>query len=375
MLENDLEDAPGGQTRAAATVAGLTQLFPHMGHSRTPSACSAISFSSSILSEPISENYPHSEPETDSRGYEIVRDGAGGSAAAVAQLQQEMAPELDRGNGNDGDDELEDDEEEEQQKTQELNDAAEGVTGSDSHFAGEEEEEEVEGKMVIIESLNDIDDGHEADTEDELNCPMSPAVPCDSQTTTPTPLSPSSPVPVSHSGDDGGDSDSTETDSQAGLGKVSQSGDVDSQDGGDTVRELPHIDSIHSTSLDLSTEILSQHSCKTPDLSTDVLSTHSSKTLESPCTGQTTPGRNMASSSDLQDACAATAAAANQKLRTLDKERIESWVAETQKQIERLSVNGSLAVEVEVENIGENGSVATESASMNNANTDNHQDT
>ena len=52
--------------------------FPYMGHSRTPSACSAISFCSSILSEPISENYPHSEPETDSRGYEIVRDKNGG---------------------------------------------------------------------------------------------------------------------------------------------------------------------------------------------------------------------------------------------------------------------------------------------------------
>ncbi|XP_014666447.1 PREDICTED: selenocysteine insertion sequence-binding protein 2-like [Priapulus caudatus] len=40
------------------------QLYMHMGHSRTPSACSAISFTSSILSEPISENYPMSEPES-----------------------------------------------------------------------------------------------------------------------------------------------------------------------------------------------------------------------------------------------------------------------------------------------------------------------
>ena len=30
-----------------------------------------------MLSEPISENYPHAEPETDSKGYEIVRDQDG----------------------------------------------------------------------------------------------------------------------------------------------------------------------------------------------------------------------------------------------------------------------------------------------------------
>ncbi|XP_076080464.1 uncharacterized protein LOC143051484 isoform X1 [Mytilus galloprovincialis] len=51
-------------------------VFAHMGHSRTPSGASVLSFTSSILSEPISENYPHSEPETDSKGYEIVKDDA-----------------------------------------------------------------------------------------------------------------------------------------------------------------------------------------------------------------------------------------------------------------------------------------------------------
>jgi len=59
-------------------IGGLEKLFPHMGHSRTPSACSAISFISSILSEPISENYPQSEPEMDSRGYEISTTAGGG---------------------------------------------------------------------------------------------------------------------------------------------------------------------------------------------------------------------------------------------------------------------------------------------------------
>ncbi|XP_052097571.1 selenocysteine insertion sequence-binding protein 2-like isoform X1 [Mytilus californianus] len=54
----------------------IPHVFAHMGHSRTPSGASVLSFTSSILSEPISENYPHSEPETDSKGYEIVKDDA-----------------------------------------------------------------------------------------------------------------------------------------------------------------------------------------------------------------------------------------------------------------------------------------------------------
>lgn len=36
--------------------------FSHLGHSRTPSGCSAISFTSSILSEPVSD-IPYIKPE------------------------------------------------------------------------------------------------------------------------------------------------------------------------------------------------------------------------------------------------------------------------------------------------------------------------
>ncbi|CAG5125725.1 unnamed protein product, partial [Candidula unifasciata] len=51
-----------------SSIGGVPGLFAaHMGHSRTPSGCSAISFTSSILSEPISENFPHAEPEVDSK--------------------------------------------------------------------------------------------------------------------------------------------------------------------------------------------------------------------------------------------------------------------------------------------------------------------
>lgn len=50
---------------------GFEKLFPHLGHSRTPSACSAISFISSVLSEPISENLPQSEAEIENKNCEM----------------------------------------------------------------------------------------------------------------------------------------------------------------------------------------------------------------------------------------------------------------------------------------------------------------
>lgn len=65
----------------------IPHVFAHMGHSRTPSGASVLSFTSSILSEPISENYPHSEPETDSKGYEIVKDDASGYQTQMRIIQ------------------------------------------------------------------------------------------------------------------------------------------------------------------------------------------------------------------------------------------------------------------------------------------------
>ena len=107
------------------------QIYTHLGHSRTPSACSAISFASSILSQPISENYPQSEPETDSRGYEIVHNESKGerrlldtnvgvsegrssrseSPSSVVESKAKSTNEIDEGH------EADDDEEFEQHKT------------------------------------------------------------------------------------------------------------------------------------------------------------------------------------------------------------------------------------------------------------------
>jgi len=69
---------------------GFEKLFPHLGHSRTPSACSAISIISSVLSEPISENYPASEPDAEPS----AKDTAGQKLTnldTVGESREEMA--------------------------------------------------------------------------------------------------------------------------------------------------------------------------------------------------------------------------------------------------------------------------------------------
>ena len=74
---------------------GFEKLFPHLGHSRTPSACSAISIISSVLSEPISENYPASEPDAessakDTTGQKLTNlDTVGESREEMADVQPE----------------------------------------------------------------------------------------------------------------------------------------------------------------------------------------------------------------------------------------------------------------------------------------------
>lgn len=118
-LEREMAAAEPPATNTISTTAGsFEKLFPHLGHSRTPSACSAISFISSILSEPISENYPQSEPETDSRGYEIRLENRKPDLDTVGEGREETI------------------------------------------------EPETEDKKAALND-EDIDDGHEADTEED----------------------------------------------------------------------------------------------------------------------------------------------------------------------------------------------------------------
>ena len=118
-LERDVHShsSLGYRQTAAGTADGghistsFTNIFPQIGgfsrgHNRTPSACSAISFTSSILSEPISENDPYSEPETDSRGYEIVH---GNKVTADTPLPDNASEQVSSVVGG-GDSEMEEDE-------------------------------------------------------------------------------------------------------------------------------------------------------------------------------------------------------------------------------------------------------------------------
>ncbi|KAK2167715.1 hypothetical protein LSH36_25g10000 [Paralvinella palmiformis] len=282
LLEQEMEQQPlaASNPGSAPGTSNFSHLFAHLGHSRTPSACSAISFTSSILSEPISENYPHSEPETDSRGYEIVANNLDGKNQHQEQIPSKQVRQLD-----------------------------EESTTSDSLQSSQE-------KVIIVESLDDV--GHEADNEaddDEIisNPRKRPSVSCTST-----------------------------AEKDDGLGDVS---DVDSAHDGsvansviekDLVQELPHIDSIHSIAVDISAEILSQHSSKTLDLNAEVLSTHSSKTLEAERCGHTTPERMMkshGSAADLHEANP-VGSGTTSRLRPVDnQERVQSWVADSQKHL------------------------------------------
>ena len=302
ILEQELSELPANiqeQVRAATNGNNsvLPQIFTHLGHSRTPSACSAISFTSSILSEPISENYPYSEPETDSRGYEIVRKDDVTKAVCTGEAVDQELDDLpaDDTMGEDG-----------QQESR---------SGTPSSCLSQG------GKITIVEALNDIDEGHEADTEDDHTCGVKRR------------------------------NVSQEVAPSTSFTEVLTEEEKDEPD---RVDDLPHIDSIHSSVVDLSAEILSQHSTKTIDLNMEVLSTHSSKTLECGTGGQTTPdrlSRTMGSASDLRDAASSGAGGSGsaQRARTIDKERIESWVVETQRQTEKLSIQEQINEELEQE--------------------------
>ena len=249
-------------------------LFAHMGHSRTPSGCSAISFASSVLSEPISENYPHSEPETDSKGYEIVRDAktekSGRSPLVENGIRSASIPsavhEID--DGNEADDE-------------ECND----VTAPSVDVT---EMEMPSVKPVII---NNIDSSYEDDDDQNSD---------------------------DENSDD--DEDDDEDDDSA-------SDSTDSQNVSDTVEELPHIDSIHSATYELGTEILSTHSGRTLD-SSEVMSTHSSRTVgdgSSTVMADHHADRPKTDITKLTDSPTGTPPTQH-RLKLMDKDRIQTWV-------------------------------------------------
>lgn len=341
----------------------VPKLFPHMGHSRTPSACSAISFCSSILSEPISENYPYSEPETDSRGYEIQR-GDRQQRQVVGNVSEES------------------DSKDVKEKLHKID--SDDSTSLNSSGGN---------KMGVSETLQEIDEGHEADTEDDpsgsLNKPRTDHRDSSGK---------SNSSDVHTVGDNSGTGSSNGNNNVVEVSKVvnvtcpgtserkdtndtitedvtctdvGEENDCEDNDGSvvycgnstdqqnspvsndddDSLEDLPHFESLHNTTTSPSDqqhyhniEILSQHSSKTLDHNSEVMSTHSSKTIEAGG-GYNTPdqsSRNMGSTSDLREASTVSGSSnppPPQKVKTVDKERIESWVAESRKQVELLSVS------------------------------------
>ncbi|XP_048749684.2 selenocysteine insertion sequence-binding protein 2-like isoform X3 [Ostrea edulis] len=226
VIEREIRDYP---TLGAA--AAVPHIYAHMGHSRTPSGASVLSFTSSLLSEPISENYPHSEPETDAAGYEIPR------------TKKDPPPIISRG-------------------------SIQAV---------------YESQMRLIYPQLDIDDGNEADTEEG--------------------------VTKGHQHDDG-------------------SSDSDPSSEVDTMKALPHIDSIHN-----STHDLSQNSGRTVD-NCDAISTHSSRTLgDGSSTLLADPGERSKHGTPKS-----TESPSNtlQRGKVIDSERIQNWVDQTKSRLEDL---------------------------------------
>ncbi len=311
LIEKEVAELPRQTLTGGAAGSGSVypQIYAHMGHSRTPSACSAISFSSSILSEPISENYPHSEPETDSRGYEIVKVAtkdamtrdASKAAANNAAIEKTATVSVDstmRGKQ---------------------------TVVSETVYVPQDT------KRTIVENLNEIDEGNEADTEDVMD-----SVPRSNRPRSNSAARGSANVEESREVCAGKESRGvvhvkTRDSSFSCSEEESEDEDEEEEEGDDVVGKLPHIDSLHSSVVDLQAEILSQHSSKTVDVNAEVLSTHSSRTLGE----ATSPAAGATGIAEVTVDDKVTA-----KVRPIDKERmIESWVAETREQMERLKVN------------------------------------
>ena len=310
-LENEATEY--SQRAPSSMSAGFPTLHAHLGHSRTPSACSAISFTSSILSEPISENYPQSEPETDSKGYEIVKADEKKKNEKTEPVKSEIITPV--------------------ASQENVASKPADVDGDDNN---NKDGEVLMSGGLMDNSLNEIDEGHEADTEDTAEqphktnaattgaiCSKRPATQQESR---------------NNQDDDEEDMEDEDTDSQE------EEEDPVMEDSNDTVEELPHIDSIHTSTLDLpgSSDLLSQHSST---LNLEVMSTHSSKTLGECSSTVNTEHTLIERHRHSSGKGGATELAENaldggtNKTRPIDKDRIESWIAETQSHMDDLDLS------------------------------------
>ena len=182
-VEKELAEASRGNTvvtnNLATTIADVPRFFSHMGHSRTPSGCSGISLTSSILSEPISENYPYSEPETDNRGFEVFRrrDGTimhqspqqhllvgaqSRTDAAVTSGGETLDEKLQK-----IDQDLK--EMDEQSKSSSSGDAKVDTTASNSHMREDDEGNEADTEDDVIKKSTTAETTHDADDKEVMD--------------------------------------------------------------------------------------------------------------------------------------------------------------------------------------------------------------
>ncbi|KAK7095902.1 uncharacterized protein [Littorina saxatilis] len=299
-VEHEIAENPPPSLSAGSSVPSL---YAHMGHSRTPSGCSAISFTSSVLSEPISENYPHAEPETDSKGYEIVRDLEGKvvppvSRAVAADYPSSAGFQDDIDDGNEAD-------------TEDINDfpRLKKRTGSGTGLKKAAEE--------VVKSVS------HADKEETNSAPPVPAVNHVNALTAAVPTEEAE----RRDGSEDGDS-------------VSES---------DSQRNLPPIDSIHTSAYDLSAEILSQHSSRNMD-NVEALSTHSSRTLGD---GSLTPNLETARDRDRPHTPESSGGKSGRGGSRHTKDRVQSWVESCLQEEEQNEGSGSDGGEEGTEGEGE----------------------
>ena len=277
---------------------GVPHVFSHYGHSRTPSGCSVLSFTSSILSEPISENYPYSEPETDKYGNEIVEKSKPKAAGEDKDDDDEDGDEVDKNveTGYEGDDEENDNE-------PELND-----------------------QEINLNTSVKLTNGFGSDID---QCDIEP---------TPKIVNPDSPT-VSESDN----VECNDIDTKEDLSFVDTNSDNEftaeelMTEEADTIEDLPnmnksYIDSIYDLNLQ---EILSQQSSteRTVENMEEVLSNHSSKTTHSSRTfGDSSVLTNDKKSLSKVDIKNAENSSAKLKGKSVidKKSRTLSWVQETQ---------------------------------------------
>nr|XP_006817601.1 PREDICTED: LOW QUALITY PROTEIN: selenocysteine insertion sequence-binding protein 2-like [Saccoglossus kowalevskii] len=164
------------ESQNAARIAKHRQ---HMGHNRNLSGCSGISFSS-VISEPISENYPDPEPEFDEFGREIEQGNAysqdHGNITSTRlertdeEVEKTITTEVLNSYDNDGDVNVECLRTRSRSSSQNVKEDGEGDDDVDDDDEEEEEEEEEEEDD---DDLSEEDDNCEITLENDKVCDSS----------------------------------------------------------------------------------------------------------------------------------------------------------------------------------------------------------